>query len=483
MKQKHIWRSLLLSSAMLFTVSVTEAHATETTNTQQTTDQIQLAEPTSVHVLPTGQVLVVDASTHKLYNITNGTTIGKYSGLDEYGLPLGGYLDSAGANAMFNTPYDAVVDSKGIIYISDANNNVIRKIVDGAVYTHAGTGEAGFKNGAKTSAQFNYPTGLAIDENDHLYVADTLNHIIRKVTPDGFVTTFAGQANETGSLQNGSAFTARFNEPVDVTFGDEGQLFVSDSGNQVIRVIENSNVSTYAGVATTIDAETGYYEGGYQNGLKEAARFYYPAGIDFEAGYLFIADTLNNRVRAVTPEGDVLNIAGQSEPGNATGALEEAQFDTPSDVKYANNQLFVVDTGNATIKSFPLDVTAIKGVETDAELLSSTPFTEASVTPQVWLNGQQLTFNGNVTPMNIGDKIYVPVHAFFEAWGADVRQLTYKKSITVTKGGKAFPLTIDEQSILLKDGRSYIDVAFLNTLKPFKTVTAPEYNAVVIQGR
>ncbi|MER2192739.1 MAG: stalk domain-containing protein [Solibacillus sp.] len=484
MKKKHIWRSLLLSSAILFAYPSNQP--AEAASVENISGTVKWQEPQGLWIDPTGNLLVVDTTNHTIHSITEQLTkasvIGQNSGLDAYGLPLGGYIDANANTAMFNNPTDIVVDSKGIIYISDAANHTIRKVVNGAVYTHAGTGEAGYQNGTKTQAQFNYPAGLALDANDHLYVADSLNHVIRKVTPDGFVTTVAGTAVENGGYKNGSAFTAQFNEPSDVEFGADGQLFVSDSGNQVIRQVVDGQVTTYAGVAANLDAESGYYEGGYQNGLKDTARFNFPKGLDYADGYLFVADSLNNRVRAITPNGSVVNLAGQSEAGKTLGDIGQAQFDAPSAVQYSNGTLFVTDTGNKQLKSFPVDLTNVVAVQSDDDVMNSTPLLPASATPQIWLNGKQVAFNEKIAPIKVDGKTYIPVHAFFKEWGATVKQLTYKKSITVVKDQTVLSLTIDEQNILLKDGRSYIEAGYLQTLKPFTIVEVQDYNAVIIQS-
>lgn len=485
MKKIPFRHCLLLISALFFAYS-SDYLKVVAADVNIISGPVKWQEPQGMWIDATGNLLVVDTANHTIHALTKHSTetsiIGQNSGLDVYGFPLGGYVDTQVASAMFNEPTDVVVDSKGIIYISDAANHTIRKVVDGIVYTHAGTGVAGYQNGTKTKAQFHYPTGLAIDANDQLYVADSFNHVIRKVTPDGYVTTIAGQHVANGGYKDSSALTAQFNEPSDVELDENGQLFISDSGNQVIRSLKDGQVTTYAGVATNLDTETGYYEGGYQNGSKELARFNFPKGLDYADDYLFVADSLNHRVRAITPSGTVMNLAGQHEAGNVIGDVQHAQFNLPSFVHYSNGTLFVTDTGNQQIKSFPIDLKNIVAIQSDDDLINSTPLLPASATPQIWLNNQLVTFTEEVAPLTVDGKVYVPVHPFFKQWGAKVRQLTFKNSITIVKDNTVLRLTIDGQNIVLKDRRSYISIDYLQTLKPFEIIEVNDYNAFIIQS-
>lgn len=478
---KNYYLSLCLASAALFTVA---GHVDA--NVEDISGTAQWLEPQNIWVQPTGDIIIVDSSTHTIHllpnDLTQSTVIGRSLGLDPYGLPLGGYFDTVAAHALFDYPTDVVVDSKGIIYISDANNHSIRKVVDGVVYTHAGNGASGHKDGGKSTAQFHSPAGLAIDANDQIYVADTMNHVIRKVTPEGYVTTVAGQVDADGGYVDGKTTTARFNEPSDIAINEEGHLFISDSGNQLIRVVANGTVTTFAGSALDYDAETGYFEGGYQNGSKETARFNFPKGLHYEDGYLFIADSLNNRVRAITPTGTVLNVAGQSEAGDVIGSVDQAQFDLPSGVFYANNTLYVTDSGNQKIKALPMNLKQVTAVQSDDDLISSTPLQPVGEQPQIWLNGVMMSFTENVTPFREDGKLYVPVHALFTQAGASVRQLTWQKEMTIIKDNKAKRLPIEAPHILLKNGRSYIEAGYLNELNYFHVVEVEAYNALIIQN-
>lgn len=315
-----------------------------------------------------------------------------------------GYIDGKSANALFNHPSYTAADSKGNIYISDTDNHVIRKIKNGEVYTFAGTGVAGYKDGQRNTAQFNAPGGLAVDSNDNVYVADTLNHVIRKVTPQGIVTTFAGQQGNNGAYLDGSVASAKFNEPVGLVFDETGNLYVADSGNQMIRLITGNKVEAFAGKATTVDPVTGYMAGGFQNGDRLSALFNRPRGLAYADGVLLIADSLNHRVRAIQKDGKVITVAGQGTSGDQVGALDKVMFDQPSGVALASGKLYVTDTLNNKLKVLNLDLQALKPLRSEADLLESVPLQPAGKNMQVWLDGAQVKLNSATQPLKASEK-------------------------------------------------------------------------------
>jgi sugar lactone lactonase YvrE len=212
-----------------------------------------------------------------------------------------GFNDGALNQARFADPFGIVVDSKGNVYVSDAGeNNRIRKITpDGIVATIAG-GEEGFQDGQGASARFNTPSALALDAQDNLYVADTGNNAIRKVTPDGTVTTIAGGGP--AGFQDGPAREARFNAPVGVAVDGKGNVYVADTYNDRIRKV------TTEGQVTTIAGGTA--SPGYLDGPAMSASFDTPCGIVVApTGELYIADTGNNAIRKLTMDGVVTTFA------------------------------------------------------------------------------------------------------------------------------------------------------------------------------
>jgi sugar lactone lactonase YvrE len=211
-----------------------------------------------------------------------------------------GFADGAAAKARFADPFGLVMDREGNVYVADAgDNNRIRKIApDGMVSTLAG-GAEGFANGAGAAASFNTPSGLAIDKAGNLYVADTGNNAVRKVTPQGVVTTLAGTG--VAGFADGEAAQARFNGPVGVAVDAAGNVFVADSYNDRIRKIGiDGKVTTIAG----LDAP------GYADGDATLAQFDTPTGIAVDAkGVLVVADTKNGAIRSIDSAGVVTTLA------------------------------------------------------------------------------------------------------------------------------------------------------------------------------
>lgn len=221
-----------------------------------------------------------------------------------------GYQDGTTTEARFANVFGVVLDSAGNVYVTDAgDNNRIRKITpEGLVSTLAG-GAEGFADGQGSAAAFNTPSALAIGVNGDLYVADTGNNSIRKVSPQGLVTTVAGDG--TAGYRDGPGRTAQFNGPVGVAVDKQGNVYVADTYNDRIRKITpTGQVSTLAGGATP----------GYQDGA--AALFDSPCGVVMTpANELFIADTGNNRLRKLTPDGQVTTFPSIAAPGNEGVAL------------------------------------------------------------------------------------------------------------------------------------------------------------------
>ena len=203
-----------------------------------------------------------------------------------------GYLDGIAINAKFGQTPSMVFDSKGNLFIADPDNNVIRKMDQfGIVSTFAGD-KKGFMDGSGVAAMFYRPSGLAIDKYDNLYVADSFNQAIRKITPQGMVSTFSGGVLGLGFADGGGS-TASFNNPTAITIDGSGNLYVADTFNAAIRKITPSGVvSTIAGDGTA----------GYINDIGSIARFNSPRGIfSNNEGFLYVTDSENCSVRVLLP--------------------------------------------------------------------------------------------------------------------------------------------------------------------------------------
>ncbi len=257
-----------------------------------------------------------------------------------------GASDAAGAAARFNYPHGVAVDSSGNVYVADTTNQTIRKITSaGVVSTLAGSaGLSGSTDGAGTAARFNYPYGVAVDSSGNVYVADTNNQTIRKITSAGVVSTLAGSAGLSGST-DGAATAAMFNYPQGVAVDSSGNVYVADANNQTIRKI------TSAGVVSTLAGLAGL--SGSTDGAGTAARFNSPSGIAVDSsGNVYVADTTNQTIRKITSAGVVSTLAGSAGlSGSTDGAGTAAMFKYPRGIAVdSSGNVYVADTGNSTIR-------------------------------------------------------------------------------------------------------------------------------------
>lgn len=257
-----------------------------------------------------------------------------------------GSADGAGPAARFYHPVGLAVAAEGTLYVADGENHTIRKITpDSTVSTVAGTaGRKGTTDGPGPAARFNLPHGVAVDASGTLYVANTFNHTIRKITPAGHVSTLAGQPGHKGSA-DGPGATARFFHPAAVAVDAQGVLYVADNGNGTVRKI------TPAGVVTTLAGDARHC--GHTDGIGATARFRAPTGVAVDAsGNVYVVDHLNGLVRKISPAGEVTTLAGSAlrfGPNDGTGAA--ARFNGPGGIAVdASGTLYVTDSGNNTIR-------------------------------------------------------------------------------------------------------------------------------------
>ncbi len=209
---------------------------------------------------------------------------------------VAGSKDASGTSAHFRNPQGIAIGKNGIIYIADTSNHTIRALANGSVTTLAGlAGTVGPVDGVGNLARFSSPMGLATDAAGVLYVADTGNNTVRKVASDGTVTTLAGSAGWMGAV-DGTGATARFFAPKALAVDASGNIYVADTANQLIRKV------TPSGVVTTLAGLSG--QAGMQDGTGTQAQFSSPAGIAVGSdGNIYVADTGNSSVREVTPAG------------------------------------------------------------------------------------------------------------------------------------------------------------------------------------
>ncbi|MDB5851767.1 MAG: hypothetical protein JWP29_5519, partial [Rhodoferax sp.] len=246
-----------------------------------------------------------------------------------------GSANGTGAAASFGQPYGAAFDGDGNLYITEQVNNLIRKITPGGVVsTFAGNGVAGYADGAGAAAQFNFPTGIAINAAGEIIVADQGTNILRKISPQGVVSYYAGN----GSSLNGQLNQASFYGPEGLAFDKAGNLFVADGFNKLIRKI------TPAGIVSTFAGRQGVQ--GRDDGPGTSATFVQPAGIATDAlGNVYVTELYI--IRKITPDGTVSTLAGSGLNGSKDGIGVEATFGIPQGIAVdAAGNVYVMDITN-----------------------------------------------------------------------------------------------------------------------------------------
>lgn len=238
-------------------------------------------------------------------------------------------------------PNGVTIDPAGNIFVADAGSNSIKKITpQGNLSTYAGDGQARLTNGPASNASFSYPYAVVNDTQGSLFVADAANNAIRKISAQGIVSTVAG--NGSVGFANGNGSSALFRAPNCVALDAQGNIYVSDPGNNMIRKISNGVVSTFAGSLSA----------GSANGASANATFNNPCGVCLDAaGNTYVADLGNNQIRKIDKSGMVSTLAGSGNPGATNGIGTTASFNKPNDVQSDNKgYLFVTDYGNSLIR-------------------------------------------------------------------------------------------------------------------------------------
>ena len=299
--------------------------------------------PTAIALDSAGVRYVADTANHTIRKIAAGGGVSTFAG----GAGVSGFTDATGTNARFNLPAGLAVDAAKNVYVADTGNHTIRKITSAGVVTTlaGGVGVTGSTDATGTAARFNAPTGLAVDASGNVFVCDAGNHTIRKITSAGVVTTVAGSPGVSGTT-NANGGSARFNSPNGITLDTAGNLYVADSGNHAIRKIAtNGDVTTFAGLAGT---------SGSTDASGGSARFNTPKAITIDAsGTFHVADSGNHTVRKITSAGVVTTVAGLAgTSGSANGAGTTARFSNPSGIAATPDgfNIYIADTANHTIR-------------------------------------------------------------------------------------------------------------------------------------
>ncbi len=315
-----------------------------------------------------------------------------------------GYTGDGGpANqAQLALPGGIAFDSQGDMYIADAVNNVVRKVSGGTINTFAGTGTAGYSGdkGPATAAELNNPEGVAVDSTGNVYIADSANNVIRVVSTSGTITTFAGNNIAGYEGDTGPANQAELNVPCGIAIDSSNNVYIADSDNNVIRIVTNNVINTvgltgaylnhpdgvavdaagdifvadtdnervveFAAVTYNYSLIAGNGNPGYSgdSGPAQNAELQDPKGVAVDAqGYVYIADTINGRIRKVGLDGTITTVAGNGIPNYAGdgGYATSAELYFPDGIAIdPSGNLYVIDTDNSAIRGLQLLAPAVE---------------------------------------------------------------------------------------------------------------------------
>lgn len=464
--------------------------------------QAAFRTPKGLALLPDGSLLVADTDNH-LIRILDGTSADTFAGvifdINAVGNPLGGMLDGEAGVSVFQSPAGLAVDGAGNVYVADTGNHAIRKIdVDGNVTTLAGSpiGVRGYADGLGPVARFRAPAAVAAAADGTLYVADTLNHVIRKVEPNGNVTTlnarservlevFDGLVERAGDYRDGPLSEALFNEPAGLALDGQGNLYVSDSGNQRIRYIDFAagTVTTVAGGGEAGESDF-YVPGDYADGAAADARFDAPKGLAVTPeGGLLVADSGNHAIRLLQ-DGTVFTVVGNdnASPGKRNGTEATARLSFPTDVALdGDGRIYVADALNNQVRLIT-DYRLPEDLADDGSI-------------QVVADGHTVSFDAE--PVLRSARVLVPVRAIAETLGYDVqfedegRVILAQDDVVVTVpiGGTEAEVVIGNVSSVteldvaafIEQDRTYVPIRFISEALRKQVDWVGELQTVVIR--
>jgi len=348
----------------------------------------ELSSPFSVAVDKTGNVFIADQFNNRIRKVDTSGNISTVAGNGTSGYTGDG---SAATSAEMADPEGIAVDSSGNLYISDTANCVVRKVTSsGTISTIAGnfTNGCGYSGdgAAATAAMLNHPSGLVLDSKGNLYIADTSNDIVRILTTDGNINTYAGNfgAGIGFTGDGGPATSARMNNPEGLAIDSAGNLYVADGNNNRVRVVNAATgvISTFAGSSTL-----GAYSG--DGGLATKAKLNTPKGVAIDSvGNLYIADAYNARIRLVSPSGIISSVAGNG----ATGSGGDGQLATTASLYFpsgvavdtVSQNVYITDNQNNVIRLLTA-IPATPSIFSNGVVSASAFGTLPGISPGSWI--------------------------------------------------------------------------------------------------
>lgn len=404
-----------------------------------------------------GELLIADTYNHLIRRADAAGQVSTLAGqVTKMRQQFGSWTDGKGTEARFNQPMGMAEDWQGNLYIADAGNHVIRKLdKSGRVTTVAGSGLAGWRDGTGSEARFNEPRDVAVAEDGSLYVADALNHVLRRIDANGNVTTLntrskriveyaPGAVAAGGDYADGKLGESKFNEPSSLAFTSSGDLVVSDTGNQRLRLVnlKQKCVTTLAGAGSVAsysskfpDARL-YAAGGYRDSEASEALFNGPAGIAITAeGGIIVADRWNHAIRYLY-NGKVYTLSGVGGTGHQNGWAEQATFREPVNVAVLSNGTIAVADG------FNNSIRLIRRYTLPEEARSST----AAIPSALMTVYNDRRVETPVCAVIRNNRAFLPLEPWKKMLGFGVAELDTDK-VRVTVGSSVLVLERDVQQV------------------------------------
>jgi len=394
----------------------------------------------------------------------------------------GAFIDGFREYAMFMNPSGVFVTNDGDIIVSDTSNHAIRRIMGAFVITVAGNGTSGFRNGAETHAMFNSPRAAVVCQDGYIYVADTLNHVLRIISPDGYVSLFAGSPENSGFV-DGSLTEARFFQPSGLYITQDGTLYVADSANHAIRRIQNGTVITVAGHPGEAISLSDYFEGGHFDGPNAEATFNLPRDVALlPNGYLLVADSLNHSIRMIT-ETDTITLLGGGDAGRFHHSTENLQLTRPEGIATDGETLFISDTFNNVVLSLPITERVLAGRPSRERMLVETELTLDSRFAfrgdiRVFLGNQRINM-GRIQPWIREESIFIPIRPLLEALGAGVNLCETTGELSIIVGDTITILALDLDYFIMR-GMMVTTLYELTRLFPYTMEWFPELSLITV---